>query len=211
MHYTVFGATGGTGRQLVQQALGAGHRVTAVVRDPGRLAVGAHERLEIAVADVTDAEALRPVVAGRDAVLSALGAPANKSAGIASAGTRAILRALDAEGVRRLVSVSASPLGPPEGEGLLYRVVLLPLIRRAFRDIYADLAVMESEIRAGGADWTVIRPPRLTDGPLTGTYRTRFGGAVPRGHTVSRADVAHAMLAAVGDPASVGRVMGVAA
>ncbi|MFE0427047.1 NAD(P)-dependent oxidoreductase [Streptomyces sp. NPDC058953] len=211
MRYTVFGATGGTGRQLVQQALDAGHQVTAVVRDPARLPVPAHERLEVVVADVTDPEALRPAVAGRDAVLSALGAPTNKTAGIASAGTRAILRALDAEGVRRLVVVSATPVGPPPpGEGPLYRLVLLPLVRRVFRDVYADLSAMENEIRAAGADWTVVRPPRLTDGPSTPSYRTAFGGAVPGGHTVSRADVAQAMLALADDPAAVGQVVGVA-
>jgi uncharacterized protein YbjT (DUF2867 family) len=212
MRYTVFGATGGTGRQLVQQALDAGHEVTAVVRDPGRLAVREHERLEVVVADVTDPAGLRPAVAGRDAVLSALGAPTNKGAGIASAGTRAILRALDAEGVRRLVSVSAAPVGPvPDDEGALFRIVLLPLLRRAFREIYADLTVMEDEIRAAGVDWTLFHPPKLTDGPLTASYRTRIGGAVPRSHTVSRADVAHAMLAAADDPASVGQVIGIAA
>ncbi|GLF95030.1 NAD(P)-dependent oxidoreductase [Streptomyces yaizuensis] len=212
MRYTVFGATGGTGRQLVRQALAAGHQVTAVVRDPDRLPVREHERLEVVVAGVTDQEALRPAVAGRDAVLSALGAPTNKAVGIASAGTRAILGALDAEGVRRLVVVSAAPVGPPpDGEGPLYRLVLLPLVRRAFRDVYADLAVMENEIRAGGTDWTVVRPPRLTDGPPTSTYQTRFGGAVTGSHTVSRADVAQAMLALVEDPAAVRQVVGVAA
>ncbi|GAA2258576.1 SDR family oxidoreductase [Streptomyces amakusaensis] len=211
MRYTVFGATGGTGRQLVQQALDAGHEVTAVVRDPARLPVREHERLEVVVADVTDPEALRPAIAGSDAVLSALGAPTNKAAGITSAGTRAILHALGDEGVRRLVAVSATPVGPPPpGEGPLYRSVLLPLVRRVFKDIYADLAVTENEIRASDADWTVIRPPRLTDGPPTAAYRMRFGGAVSRSHTVSRADVAHAMLTLAEDPAAVGQVVGVA-
>ncbi|MEU5161099.1 NAD(P)H-binding protein [Streptomyces sp. NPDC020875] len=211
MRYTVFGATGGTGRQLVRQALDAGHEVTAVVRDPRRLPDRERAGLRIVVADITDPAALRPAVAGHDAALSALGAPNNKAAGIASAGTRAILRALDTEGVRRFVAVSATPVGPPpEGEGVLYRRVVLPLVRRAFREVYADLAVMEDEIRAAGAEWTVVRPPRLTDRPLTGEYRTRIGGAVPGGLTVGRADLAHAVLALAVDPAAVREVVGVA-
>ncbi|GAA2075940.1 SDR family oxidoreductase [Streptomyces albiaxialis] len=212
MRFTVFGATGGTGQQLVTQALDAGHEVTAVVRNPARLPVREHERLEVVVADVTDAAALRPAVRGRDAVLSALGAPSNKAAGIASRGTREILRALDAEGVRRYVAVSAPPAGEiPEGESLLFRAVMWPLVKRIFKDVYADLRVMEAEIRASATDWTIMHPPRLTDGPPTGSYRTRTGGAVPRSHTVCRADVAHAMLALVDDPTTFKQVVGVAA
>ncbi|NSC23323.1 NAD-dependent epimerase/dehydratase family protein, partial [Streptomyces albus subsp. chlorinus] len=162
MRYTVFGATGGTGRQLVRQALETGHEVTAVVRNPDRLPVR-HASLEVATADVEDSEALRPLVAGSDAALSALGAPANAGAGIASSGTRAILRALEAEGVPRYLAVSAAPVGEqPADEGLFHRAVVLPLVRRAYREVYADLAVMEEEIRAGAPAWTLVRPPRLT-------------------------------------------------
>ncbi|MFG3252121.1 NAD(P)-dependent oxidoreductase [Streptomyces sp. NPDC048172] len=211
MRFTVFGATGGTGQQLVTQALDAGHEVTAVVRNPDRLPVREHERLEVVVADVTDPEALRPAVRGRDAALSALGAPNNKAAGIASRGTREILRALDAEGVRRYVAVSAPPAGDlPEGESLLFRAVMWPLVGRIFKDVYADLRIMESEIRASATEWTLVHPPRLTDDPLTGSYQTKIGGAVPRSHTVCRADVAHAILALVDDPATLKQVVGVA-
>lgn len=210
MRITVFGATGGTGQQLVRQALDAGHKVTAVVRNPDRLPVR-HERLEVVTADVTDPGALRPAVAGRDAVLSALGAPGNKGAGIASAGTRSLLRAMEAEGVRRNLAVSAVPVGPdPEGERLLFRTVVSPLVRRAFKDVYADLAVMEDVIRSSSAAWTIVRPPQLHDGPLTGTWERRFGGAVPRRHKISRADLADAMLSMVEDAEAVGQVVGVA-
>ncbi|MET7640288.1 NAD(P)-binding oxidoreductase [Streptomyces sp. NPDC005438] len=210
MRYTVLGATGGTGQQLVRQALDAGHQVTAVVRNPDRLPVH-HERLEKVTAEVTEPEALRPVFAGRDAVLSALGAPGNKAAGIASRAAPAVLGALSAEGVRRYVAVSAPPVGPPpEGEGPLGRFVVWPLVSWVFRDVYADLRLMERAVRASDTDWTLVHPPRLTDRPLTGDYRLRIGGAVPRGRTVPRADVAHAVLGLVDDPATYRRVVGVA-
>ncbi|QKW51765.1 NAD(P)-dependent oxidoreductase [Streptomyces buecherae] len=211
MRLTVFGATGGTGRLLVRQALDAGHQVTAVVRDPARLAVTHPELTVVTAPDLTDERALRPAVAGRDAVLSAVGAPTNKRAGIASAAARGIVRAMAAGDVRRLVAISAAPVGEiPQGEALLGRAVMWPLVRAAFRKVYADLAVMERVVAASDTDWTLVRPPRLLDRPLTGTYRTALGTGVRDGHSLSRADLAHAMLALLDDPRAVRQYVGVA-
>jgi putative NADH-flavin reductase len=216
MKLTVFGATGGVGRQVVQQALDAGHEVIAVVRAPARLPIPAHERLKVVtVTDLTDHEALLPVVTGRDAVISALGPANNKqarTAPIAGAALRAILTAMDQAGVRRLSAISAAPVGPAaEGEGLLTRAVVLPLLRRLQRDTYADLTAMEEAIGASRTEWTVIRPPMLVDKPLTGTYRRVVGGNVAGGRTISRADVADALLTCLKDPATAGHAVGVAA
>lgn len=119
--------------------------------------------------------------------------------------------ALEAEGVGRFVAVSAAPVGPvPEGESFLNRRILLPFISAVLRDLYADLAVMEDEIRRSRTDWTVVRPPKLVNKPLTGRYRTVVGGNVPRGYSISRADTAHAMLAALDDRATFGQAVGIA-
>lgn len=210
MRITVFGATGGTGKQLVRQAVDAGHHVTAVVRDPAGLTLR-HEALEVRVADVTEPLALRPLLAGQEAAISALGARSNAGAGIASAAARALVGAARDCGVRRLLAVSAAPVGPvPEGESLLVRGVVLPLVSRIFRPQYDDLAVMEDVIRGSDLDWTIVRPPRLLDRPLTGEYRTVIGGNVPKSHSVSRADLAHAVLAMVDDPATVRQPVGIA-
>ncbi|MET8678736.1 SDR family oxidoreductase [Streptomyces sp. NPDC004647] len=208
MELTVLGATGGTGRQVVQQALEAGHSVTAVVRDPSRLPVtGAG--LTVVTADVTDPESLLPALEGRDAAISALGPRGRKQARIAAAGTRAILSALDTCGVRRFAAVSAAPVGPlPEGEGVVARTVLIPLLWAVFRDVYTDLAAMEGEIRRSSADWTIVWPPRLTDKPVTGTYRRVGGGNVPHGRSISRADLAHALLAVLDEPTAGNRAWG---
>ncbi|MFE1754938.1 NAD(P)-dependent oxidoreductase [Streptomyces anandii] len=209
MNLTVFGATGGIGRQIVQQALAAGHRVTAVVRDPARLEVTG-TGLEVFRADLTDPEALRPAVSGRDAVLSGLGARSRKDAGVTTRLTRTVLRAMEAEGVRRLVVVTAAPVGPaPEHDGMLDRAGRR-LISALLKDVYADLREAEDELARSATDWTVVRPPRLQDKPLTGRYRTVVGGFPPRGRFAGRADVAHAMLAAVADPSTVKQGVGVA-
>ncbi|MFC7382042.1 NAD(P)-dependent oxidoreductase [Sphaerisporangium rhizosphaerae] len=210
MKLTVFGATGRTGREVVRQALDAGHQVTAVVRDPARLPIS-HGALEVITAEVTSPDALRPVLAGRDAAISALGPNGRKDVGIASRALTSIVRAMEGGDARRLVTLSAVPVGPiPDGEPLIYRAVVLPLIQRVFRDGYADLRAMEDEVRRSSLEWTVVRPPRLTDRPPTGKYRRVVGGNVARGHTISRADLAHALLDCLDDPATVKQAVGVA-
>jgi putative NADH-flavin reductase len=221
MKLTIVAATGGIGRQLLDQALAAGHDVTAVVRDPGSLPGRARVH---AVPDLTAAGpgTLEPALAGADAVLSGLGPRSRADAGVASRGTAAVVQAMRATGVRRVVAVSAAPVAtvaspgrphPPRhdpGEGVVTRHLATPLLRAALRDVYADLALMEDVLRDSGLDWTVVRPPRLTDGPMTGAYRTAEGRNLRRGLLVSRADVAHLMLAVLDRPGTVGQAIGVA-
>ncbi|OKK19088.1 epimerase [Streptomyces sp. CB00455] len=215
MRITVFGATGGVGHEVVRKALAAGHEVTAVVRDPARLDVPAQDRLHVAVVPaLTDEDALVPLLEGRSAVISALGAASNrqaKAAPVTGPAVRAVLGAMDRAGVRRLSVVSAAPLGPDAaGDGFLSRSVFLPLLRWALRDLYADLAAMEAAVVASGTQWTVVRPPRLLNRPGTGTYRRALDANVPRGRVIPRADVAHALLSTLTDPTTTGRALGVA-
>jgi putative NADH-flavin reductase len=215
MKITVFGATGGVGGQVVRQALDAGHAVTAVVRDAARLQVE-HPALEVVtVAGLTEPESLLPALHGSDVALSGVGPRSRKDTTVASTATQGILRAMADSGVRRFVAVSAVPVAPtPPDDTFVSRRIFYPLIKSIFRDIYADLALMEARIRDGGdawgLDWTVVRPPRLTNRPLTGGYRTVIGANVSRGNFISRADVAHAMLAALADPRTVRQPIGVA-
>jgi uncharacterized protein YbjT (DUF2867 family) len=209
MKLTVFGATGRIGGHVVTQALDLGHTVTAVVRSGMDVE---HPSLEVVrVAGLAEPEPLVAALHGSDAAISGVGPRARKDVGVATTATRGILAALNTAGVHRFVAVSAAPVGPiPEGEGFLHRRVLTPLISSLLRDVYADLTVMEDEIRRSGTAWTVVRPPRLIDRPLSGNYRTAIGANVPRGTVIARADVAHAMLAALNDPAMVNQAIGIA-
>jgi uncharacterized protein YbjT (DUF2867 family) len=211
MKLTVFGATGGIGGQVVRQALAAGHEVTAVVRAAGRFDVN-HPALEVAtVPGLTDPDVLRPALEDSDAAISGVGPRGRKDGPVASNTTRGILAAMEASGVGRLVAVSAVPVGPvPDGESFVNRRILLPFIGAFARDVYVDLAEMEDEIRRSTTQWTIVRPPKLVNKPLTGNYRTVVGGNVPRGYSISRADVAHAMLAALDDPATLNQPIGIA-
>jgi putative NADH-flavin reductase len=220
MKLTIVAATGGIGRQLLEQAARAGHDVTAVVRDPAKLAEPVRAvRIDLASPDEA---ALASAVSGADAVLSGLGPRTIAGAGIASQGTRAVVQAMRSAGVRRIVVVSASPVGtvpspsrprPPRhdpGDGIVMRNLLAPLTKAAFRAHYADLALMEDGLRDGDLDWTVVRPPRLTGKPLTGTYRTAYGQNLRRGVLISRADVAHLMLRVLDQPESIRQTVGIA-
>ncbi|MFD4985832.1 NAD(P)-dependent oxidoreductase [Streptomyces sp. NPDC058374] len=209
MRITVFGATGGVGGEVVRQALEAGHEVTAVVRDPAALAV-AGERLEVVRADLGDTASLRPLVNGRDAVLSGLGARGRRTDGLVTRLTGAVVAAMETEDARRLVVVSAAPVvQPPPDEPLTGRITL-GIVRGIFGEVYADLAGAEALLARSATDWTAVRPPRLTDGPLTAAYRRVTGGNPRAGRSLSRADTAHAMLGVLGDPGTVRQGVGVA-
>lgn len=220
MKLTVVAATGRIGRQVLARALDAGHDVTALVRNPAALP---HDvRAVTADLATASADALVGAVAGADAVLSGLGPRRLAEAGVVTAGTRALIGAMRAAGTRRLIVVSAAPIGtvasparpnPPKhdpGDGFFMRHLLAPGISRILRRGYADLAEMEDELRGSDLDWTSVRPPRLTDKPGTGAYRVAYGRNLRRGLTISRADVAHYMLRAIDDPRSVRQAVGVA-
>lgn len=216
MKLTIFGATGGTGTCLVEQATAAGHEVTAVVRDPARLVVPArlavpgHSQLRIVTADVMDPAAITPFVADADAVLSALGPRGAGPSTVSADSARAIIAAMRRSGVRRLLTVSGS-IVTDAGEGRVLRYLVKPLARRtALRHVCADMRRAEDEIRDSQLDWTIMRPPRLTGQAASGTYRTAIDRNLPGGLTISRADLAACMLTLLDDPAAVHRHIGIA-
>ena len=220
MKLALLGATGGVGREVLNQAVAAGHQLTAVVRNPSKLPADVDVvRQDLATPDL---EVLTAALRDVDAVISTVGPHRAAQAGIVAPATAAITHAMDSAGVRRLVVISAAPVGvvpsthrphPPRydpGDDLLMRYLLSPLIRRLFGRHYTDLAAMEDQLRNGNLDWTAIRPPRLTNGPLTGTYRTAIDRNVRHGLTISRPDVAHLILTVLQQRETVRHAIGVA-
>lgn len=201
MRITVFGATGGIGREVVSQALTGGRHVTAVVRDPARLSVPASGNLTVVTADVTDPAAIAPALDGADAAVSALGPRRGDSRTICADGARAILGAMARTGLRRLVAVSASGLFREAGEPPVTRYLVKPLLQAVLRDVKADVHHMEDLITGSAADWTLMRPTMLTNRPL-GAYRTALDRYVSP--QAGRANVANAVLRAIDDPSTIG-------
>jgi putative NADH-flavin reductase len=224
MKLTIFAATGGIGRHVLEQAVAAGHDVTAVVRTPKKLPEQVSQKVRIVTADlaVPDLGALKSAVAGAGAVLSGLGPRKLSEAGITSRGTRAIVDAMKATDARRIVVISAAPIGtvpspgrpnPPRhdpGDGFFMRNLFSPLIKTVLRKHYADLALMEDILRDSGLLWTVMRPPALTNKPLSRTYRTALGQNLKGGFTISRADVADMMLRVLEQPETINQAIGIA-
>jgi uncharacterized protein YbjT (DUF2867 family) len=204
MRLVIFGATGGTGRRLVERAIAEGHEVTALVRNPSRMAVR-HQRLKIVVGDAFDPERVREAVAGNEAVISVLGSrqPSNPLRpnrpgdpnGPASAGSGNIIMAMKEHGLRRFVCQTAWGVGESKEEpglaGAFFMKVLVPPL---LRDEYADKEAQERIVRASDLDWVIVRPMILTNGPWTNDYRAAEGLRPGRRPYISRADVADFLL-----------------
>jgi putative NADH-flavin reductase len=208
MHIAVVGASGATGRLVVEQAFAAGHRVTAIVRDARRYDPPPGVAVREAEV-VTDRDLTLP--ADVDAVISALGKRSYQDPEpVCASGTRNLIAAMERGGVRRIVVVSAVPvLTSGAGEPWWFRHVVRPFVRRAGPGIYADLDAMEEIVRGSGpsCEWTIVRPGYLVDKEAT-DYRL-----VPEANattSVCRADLADALVAAAGDPSAIGRSYGLA-
>lgn len=198
MKLVIFGATGGTGRQLVEQGLAAGHTVAAVVRRPDALALH-HPRLTVVRGDVLNLDSLRESLAGQDAVISALGTRGRAPTTLYSAGLANITHAMQEAHVRRLLCVSAGGLNPGP---LLQRWLAKPVLWLLLRSAYTDMARMERIVRASELDWTIVRPPMLTNAARTGRYQIATNTALRRGWRLGRADLADYMLRHLDDPST---------
>lgn len=194
MRIAVFGATGRTGREVVHQALDAGHEVTAIVRRNGSSFPRGGPRLRVVVGDFSQPEIVEQVVVGQDAVISALGTNEKGPVTVCADGIRAILAAMETQGVRRLAVVSAHGAAESHDRSL-YALAVWAALKHKMRDKEA----MEALIRAADVDWTVVRAPALTNGPRTGRYRTGTDLTIRITSRISRADLADFLIrAAVG-------------
>lgn len=206
MKLVVLGATGGIGLEIIRQAIEHGHSVTAFVRSPERLNAF-NGRIGVLKGDLLNRSELEAVIEGHSAVLSGFGprtpvskADANLLRQFAVALTSAMLNAR----IPRVVVVSTA---------FLFRDSMIPPAhlfgRLFFPDLVADASEMEGVISKSGLDWTIVRPPRLTDRPYTGRYRVKEGRLPSLGFTISRADVADFMIKAVENRSSIGQIIGV--
>ncbi len=193
MNILIIGATGGTGRELVTQALAQGHHVTAFVRNPPQITL-THERLAVVKGDVLDYATVGLAVQGKDAVVCALGhkrwfVPST----ILSKGTGNVIRAMEKHGVRRLVCETSLGVGDSVGRlGLYYTLFVIPVIVFFY---FRDKGRQERLIRKSNLDWIIVRPGQLTNGSQRGTYRHGENiGSFITTVRISRADVAEFML-----------------
>ncbi|HEY4643300.1 MAG TPA: SDR family oxidoreductase [Bacteroidota bacterium] len=193
MKLLIFGATGGTGRELVRQGLERGHTVTAFAREPSKVKLK-NENLRIAKGNVLDYASVEDAVKDQDAVLSALG---HKKflikTTILSKGTKNIITAMKNQGVRRFVCETSLGVGETRGKlGLYYTLFTIPFIVYFY---FKDKGLQERYIKESGLDWVIVRPGQLTNGRKRGVYRhgPDVGNYIIT-LRISRADVADFML-----------------
>jgi putative NADH-flavin reductase len=206
MKFVVLGATGGTGLEIVRQAIKQGHSVTAFVRSPELLKPFAN-RIAIKQGDLLNSAELAKAINGHDAILSGFGPRvpiAKTDANLLQNFATALTAAMHHANVRRAVIVSTA---------FLFKDSIVPPTylfgRLLFPGVVIDAAAMEQIVMQSDLDWTIVRPPQLTDKPFTGKYRVRIGHLPGFGFKISRADVAHSFLKTVEDPASVRKILGV--
>ncbi len=202
MKLILFDSTGGIGRQVVAQALGAGHQVTAVTRRPEMLNIQ-HERLQVVRGDALQLDSFHQALNGQDAVVSALGIITKEATEFYSSRMRNILEAMHTAEVLRLLCVSASAVDPTGWQ----RWVIKPILWRLYGGMYANLLRMEAAVKASDLDWTIMRPHRLTDEPRTERYRVAINRHLRWGFSSPQADVADFIITHLSDPATYGTTM----
>ncbi len=200
MKLFVMGATGRTGQEVVQQAIARGHYVTAFVRSPESITLR-NERLTVLKGNAMDENELSEAMQNHDAVISTLGPREVFRPGtLLHDSALATTRAMNRSGVKRLVVLSAAAHFP----GIPNRIASF-IMRNQMRDSHA----MEAIVQANGLDWTIARPPRLTQEDSV-TYRSREGAAPKMGFTLSRKAVAAFMLDAIEQKKHVHKIVGIA-
>ncbi|KTG08606.1 hypothetical protein AUR64_18225 [Haloprofundus marisrubri] len=204
MNLTVFGATGRTGRPLVERALDSGHHVTAFVRDVETFDLE-HENLQVVEGDVTDAEAVSEGVDGADAVFSALGHTSSSGDDVLTVGGRNILAAMDEHGVDRFVTLAGAAVRTKSDPPSLGARAMGSVMGLVAGGLLSDARQHVLDVRDSDRRWTVVRPPRLTEGAYTGEYDVGYLKLGPR-NSVSRADVAAFMLRCVENDEWVGEM-----
>jgi len=197
MKLIVFGSTGGIGRQVVAQALEAGHQVTAVARRPEMLTIQ-HERLQVVRGDVFEPATFQQALTGQNMVVSVLGILTKEPTVFYSSSMNNIMEAMHAAGVRRLLCISAGATDP----GGWQRWIIKPILWRMHGEMYIDLLRMEGAVKASDLYWTILRPPRLTDEPRTGRYHVAVNRHLTLGVSISRGDVADFIVTHLTDPAT---------
>ena len=197
MNVTIFGSTGGTGKELVKQALAAGHHVTVYVRNPAKLSV-THDRLAVVQGNLDEPDKIRAAVDGADVVLSALGPTSNKPGQPLTEGMRHIVNGMEQQNVSRLMVTTGAGVADPNDKPQLIGRLFGLALRLFAKHVLADSQGMVSIIRNSELNWTIVRAPRLNDKPGTGQIKVGYAGRGP-GTQLSRADFARFMLEQICD------------
>ena len=198
MKITVFGATGGTGRQIIEQALASGYQVVAYARNPSKLNIR-NELLTIMQGELSDQALIEQAVSGAGAVISTLGPRGGSKGKTLTEGMRNIIAAMRRQGVRRLIISSTLSARDPNDQPELRARILVALVKLTMHAAYEEIVGVAEAVRASDLDWTIVRLTLLNDKPRSGKVRAGYMGRGEVGTWISRSDVADFMLRQIGD------------
>ena len=195
MKIVVFGASGRMGMKVVEQALEAGHIVTAFLRTPSKIAIQ-HPNLALFQGDVMDAAAVENAIEGQEVVFSVLGPTRPAEPGMNSmleTAAKNIVTAMQKHGVRRIISTTGAGVPQPEDKPKVADHLVNAMLNILQKNFVLDASANVKVIQASNLDWTIVRFPRVTDGAHTGKYRVAYIGK-DSGTQISRADGADFVL-----------------
>lgn len=193
----IFGATGATGKEVVKQSLEQGCEVTVIVRNTSAVQLG-HPNLRIVQGDVLQPASFIKEITGKDAVISCLGiGSSTKPTVVYSQGIKNILTAMEHANITRLICISAGALYSNKNMGMVIQVLTRFVLQKIFRNLYADMRLMEKTLESTDIDWTILRPPMLKNSPLTKKFRVAIQCNIKHPFSISRADLAWYMVSII--------------
>jgi putative NADH-flavin reductase len=189
----VFGATGGTGRQVVELALQRGFEVTVIVRNPAAFTVQ-HSHLKVVKGDVLQPFTFKNEISENDIVISCLGIPKVQQTTLYSESMKNMVAVMQASGASRILCISSGAVSVPPDSSFIMTFLLKNVLQRIYKPVYTDMRLMEKIIHESGLNWTIVRAPKLTDGKRTEKYKDITNQPLRSIPTISRADLADYML-----------------
>lgn len=193
----VFGATGGTGKEVVKQALEKGFLVTAIIRNPSAFNID-HPNLKIVQGDVLQPATFEKEITGKTAVISCLGTGrSTKPTTVYSQGIKNIISEMNKADLKRLICISAVAISANKEMGFFIRTISKVVLQKILKEPYKDMCLMEKEVKNNNINWTIVRPPMLKNSKLTGEYRVAVHSHLKRPFSISRADLAHYLLSII--------------
>lgn len=185
----VFGASGGTGKEVVQQALERGYKVTVILRNPSLFKIE-HKNLTVIKGDILEPATFKNEMTGNATFISCLGIPKIQETILYSQGVKNMVHVMKATGSRRIICISSGAISTPPGSSIIMSFLLKNVLQRLYKPIYSDMQLMEDILSNSALDWTVIGAPKLTNGKKTGKYRVITNQPLKSIPKISRADMA---------------------
>jgi putative NADH-flavin reductase len=194
----LFGASGGTGKLVIEQALIAGHQITAIVRNPEDIDLK-HQNLEIIKGDIFKISTFENAMKNKDLVVSCLGVQKNSPTTVYSVGIKNIINMMQHHSLNRIICLSAGAVIVPPKGSFMTKFFIKNILQKIYKNLYSDMLLMEEILKSTTMNYIIIRPPWLRNSKFTGIYRTAINEHLDNPTKISRADLADFIVNQISD------------